>query len=103
MYVLTIETERGAAAKVLGLTGSEGESEGVRGKAGCFVNKVGRAVCGLVCYMLPMQAEFPRFGRSTFRDLSMGTLHSFVHSLATRSLANNAYKCVITLVIKLPR
>jgi hypothetical protein len=51
MYVLTIETERGAAAKVLGLTGSEGKSEGVRGKAGCFVNKVGRAVCGLVCYL----------------------------------------------------
>ncbi len=30
MYALTIETERGAAAKVLGRTGSEGVREGFR-------------------------------------------------------------------------
>ena len=30
MYVLTIETDRGAAAKVLGRTGSEGVRGGVR-------------------------------------------------------------------------
>jgi len=30
MYVLTIETERGAAANVLGRTGSEGVREGFR-------------------------------------------------------------------------
>ena len=58
------ETERGAAAKVLGRTGSEGVREGFRGK-------VGRAVCGL---------RFDNPERiiadlgPTFRDLSIGTL-----------------------------
>ena len=50
------ETERGAAAKVLGRTGSEG----VRGSAGGFVNKVGRAVCGL--RFADASRIIPRFG-----------------------------------------
>ena len=41
MYVLTIETERGAAAKVLGRTAE------AKVCARGFVNKVGKAVCGL--------------------------------------------------------
>ena len=65
MYVLTIETERGAAAKVLGRTAE------AKVCARGFVNKVGKAVCGL---------RFDNSERiiadlgSTFRDLSIGTL-----------------------------
>jgi hypothetical protein len=54
MYVLTIETERGAAAKVLGRTGSEG----VRG----MFREQSWKCCLWVSYTLPMQTEFPRFG-----------------------------------------
>ena len=65
MYVLTIETERGAAAKVLGRTGSEGVC--ARG----FVSKVGKAVCGL--HFDNSERIIADLG-PTFRDLSIGTL-----------------------------
>ena len=64
MYVLTIETERGAAAKVLGRTGSEGVREG-------FVNKVGKAVCGL--HFDNSERIIADLGPK-FRDLSIGAL-----------------------------
>ena len=60
------ETERGAAAKVLGRTGSEGVREG-------FVNKVGSAVCW-PCFDNPVRI-IADLG-PTFRDLSIGTLAS---------------------------
>ncbi len=58
------ETARGAAAKVLGRTGSEGVREG-------FVNKVGCAVCW-PCFDYPVRI-IADLG-PTFRDLSIGTL-----------------------------
>ena len=61
------ETERGAAAKVLGRTGK------AKVCAGCFVNKVGNAVCGL---RLIDASRISAVRGSTLRDLSIGTLHS---------------------------
>jgi hypothetical protein len=40
--------------------------------AGCFVNKVGNAVCGL---RLTDASRISAVRGSTFRDLSIGTLH----------------------------
>ena len=65
MYVLTIETERGAAAKVLGRTAE------AKVCARGFVNKVGKAVCGL--HFDNSERIIADLG-PTFRDLSIGTL-----------------------------
>jgi len=65
MYVLTIETERGAAAKVLGRTGSEGVREGFREQSW-----KGR-VCGL--HFDNSERIIADLGPK-FRDLSIGAL-----------------------------
>jgi len=59
--------------------------------AGCFVNKVGNAVCGL---RLIDASRISAVRGSTFRDLSIGTLHYG---------ALSRYYCVLPMVIKLPR
>ena len=59
------ETERGAAAKVLGRTGSEG----VRGG---FREQSWKGVCGL---RFADASRISAVWGSTFRDLSIGTLH----------------------------